>query len=365
MDNLKRSFEKHKGISNISGTLLVIAVLIGLYMTTAVNYLLFHLLVELFSIIVAFTLSIITWNSRGYIKNQFFLLIGIAYLFVGFIDLLHTLSYVGMNIFPDDRFYANQLWIGGRYLESLTLLVALIWFRERVKNSEYLIAGIYTLITTVLVYSIFVSRTFPACYILNQGQTPFKIVSEYIIMGILLFGIVVLYKRKEKLDRTVYFYIGISMVLTILSEFAFTQYVSNYGVFNLIGHYLKLFSYFFIYKSIIETSITRPFRLIFREIDELNSRLNRELELKTEKEKENEKLIQELKEALEEVKILGDLLPVCMHCRKVRDDSGYWSQIEEYIAQKTGTDFSHGICPECLEKYYPDLKEKMDQKEQD
>ena len=66
-------------------------------------------------------------------------------------------------------------------------------------------------------------------------------------------------------------------------------------------------------------------------------------------EAEKEKLIKELQDALAEVKTLQQFLPVCSYCRKVRDDQNYWSQIESYISRHTGTQFSHGICPECYE----------------
>ncbi len=72
-------------------------------------------------------------------------------------------------------------------------------------------------------------------------------------------------------------------------------------------------------------------------------------------EEEREKLIHELQNALAEVKTLSGLLPICSHCKNVRDDKGYWNKIESYIHQHSGTLFSHGICPECAEKYYPDF----------
>jgi DNA-binding response OmpR family regulator len=60
----------------------------------------------------------------------------------------------------------------------------------------------------------------------------------------------------------------------------------------------------------------------------------------------------ELSEALAQVKQLKGLLPICMFCKKIRNDENYWQKIEEYLAQHTGADFSHSICPECLEKHY-------------
>jgi len=65
----------------------------------------------------------------------------------------------------------------------------------------------------------------------------------------------------------------------------------------------------------------------------------------------------ELQESLERVKQLHGLIPICASCKKIRDDSGYWHQIETYIAQHSEADFSHGICPECVADLYPELEE--------
>lgn len=73
-------------------------------------------------------------------------------------------------------------------------------------------------------------------------------------------------------------------------------------------------------------------------------------------EQERERLLAELASALSQVKKLGGLLPICSHCKKIRDDKGYWKQIEEYISDHSEAEFSHGICKECAEKYYPDIK---------
>jgi PAS domain S-box-containing protein len=70
---------------------------------------------------------------------------------------------------------------------------------------------------------------------------------------------------------------------------------------------------------------------------------------------ERERLLTELKDALNEVKTLSGLLPICSFCKKIRDDSGYWQQLEKYIQTHTEAKFSHGICKECVEKHYPDL----------
>lgn len=76
---------------------------------------------------------------------------------------------------------------------------------------------------------------------------------------------------------------------------------------------------------------------------------------------ERQHLILELKNALAQVKTLSGLLPICMHCKKIRDDKGYWKQIETFLKEHSEAEFSHGICRECAEKYYPDRKLYDDQ----
>jgi PAS domain S-box-containing protein len=72
-------------------------------------------------------------------------------------------------------------------------------------------------------------------------------------------------------------------------------------------------------------------------------------------ETERERLIGELRQTLAEVKTLGGLLPICAGCKKIRDDTGYWNQVEVYIQRHTDAKFSHGMCPECIKAYYPEL----------
>ena len=73
-------------------------------------------------------------------------------------------------------------------------------------------------------------------------------------------------------------------------------------------------------------------------------------------EDEREKLINELTNALEEIKTLRSILPQCSYCKKIRDNEGYWELVETYIIKHLSADISHGICPECLKKHFPDIK---------
>jgi DNA-binding NtrC family response regulator len=91
-----------------------------------------------------------------------------------------------------------------------------------------------------------------------------------------------------------------------------------------------------------------------------NRELTNEIHERKKAEAEKEKLIVELRESLAKIKTLSGLLPICAWCKKIRDDAGYWQQLESYIGKHSGAEFSHSICPECLEKNFndPDLKKR-------
>ncbi len=87
--------------------------------------------------------------------------------------------------------------------------------------------------------------------------------------------------------------------------------------------------------------------VLYSIINDISERINIE--------KEKEDLILKLEETLSHVRLLSGLLPICASCKSIRDDKGYWKQIESYIRDHSEAEFSHGICPECAKKLYPDL----------
>jgi len=240
--------------------------LLGLYFTSLYSYLLFHTIAEIFSIIVACGMFMIAWNSQKYIQSSYLIFIAIAYLFIAGLDLLHTLSYKGMNIFLDYDYYANQLWIAARFLESVTLLIAFYFVGRKQSFNPLWTFFIYSMIFCLIVLSIFYWKIFPICFIEGQGLTPFKKISEYIICLIIVADMTLLMRNRAQFESSVFQLLFWSMISTIIAELAFTFYISNYGFSNLVGHYFKIFSFYFIYRAIIQTGIQNPYDLIFREL---------------------------------------------------------------------------------------------------
>jgi uncharacterized PurR-regulated membrane protein YhhQ (DUF165 family) len=102
----------------------------------------------------------------------------------------------------------------------------------------------------------------------------------------------------------------------------------------------------------------RPVLAILKQVAEIRVELSlaqQEIEMRKQAEKERDRVIKELEKSLSEVKTLRGFLPICSECKKIRDDKGYWNQIEAYIMAHSEAEFSHGICTDCARKIYPDL----------
>ncbi len=85
----------------------------------------------------------------------------------------------------------------------------------------------------------------------------------------------------------------------------------------------------------------------------------RDITARKQAEKEKVAIIKQLQQALAEVKTLRGIIPICMFCKQIRDDKGYWEQVEVYVHKHSEADFSHGICPNCLRERYPKLYQKQ------
>jgi PAS domain S-box-containing protein len=259
-----------KFVTVISGVL----ILLGLYLTSLYSYLLFHSLAEMFSIVVACGIFMLAWNSRRFLDNNYLLFIGIAYLFIGGLDLVHTLAYRGMNVFQGyETNLPTQLWIAGRYMESLSLLIAPLVLGRKLKINVVFIA--YTAGVFFVLASIFYLQIFPVCFIEGVGLTPFKKTSEYVISLILLAAVFLLAQKRNKFDPNAFQLLVASIIVTIGSELAFTFYVHPYGLSNLIGHYFKIISFYLIYKAMIEIGLVTPYNLLFRNLKQSEETLKK------------------------------------------------------------------------------------------
>ena len=238
--------------------------LVGLWLTSRVRYLLFHSLAEAFSVLVAWGMFIVAWNTRRFVAHGYFLFLGVAFLGIGGLDLVHLLAYKGMGVFPlATADLATQLWIAARYLEAGSLLLAPVFLTRRVRAGSLLAA--YVLTTALLLAAVF-GGWFPACFVEGRGLTLFKVASEYLICGLLAGGAFFVWRRRQYLDRLVSRLVIAALGLSIATELAFTLYTDIYGLSNQIGHILKIMAFVLLYKGMIETCLRRPYQTLFREL---------------------------------------------------------------------------------------------------
>ena len=242
-----------------------IFILVGLYLTTLHSYLLFHSIAEVFIIVVACGIFILAWNSRRFLDNNYLLFIGVAYLFIAILELIHTLGYAGMGIFKGyGADLPTQLWIAARYMESFSLFLAPLFFGRRLKLNILFI--VYSSVTCLIFLSVFLWNIFPVCFVEGTGLTPFKKISEYVICIIYIGSIALLYLKQKEFENDVYRLLIAAIIISMAAELAFTFYINVYGFSNLVGHYFKIISFFFVYKAIVETGLIKPHTLLYRRL---------------------------------------------------------------------------------------------------
>jgi len=192
-----------------------------------------------------------------------------------------------------------------------------------------------------------------------------------------VFGMVALYSLPEARPIVLLFYLPafsfgmlrltrqqyLKMVLWVMVLYATIlclEYYNNSDGFKIqyelfiFALYSILLTWFAFFGGFV-TNIRQQIRVQKEEIQKANEGLKLQMEIRQKAESEKDELIIELQDALHKVKTLRGLLPICSSCKKIRDDNGYWNQLEAYIQKHSDAEFSHGICPECAKKFYPEI----------
>ncbi len=237
------------------------------------NYLAYHSLIEFLSILIAFTIFNIGWNSRHLTPNNSFLLLAVGYLLVGTLDMFHMFTYKGMNLFPGLPVnVTTQFWITARFVESISFFLYAFLNIKRKRISSNLIFGGFCFLGLILSASIWL-RIFPICYLEGNGLTFFKIFSEYLISFVFIVSAYLLWRYKIISEPEVRFAVIASIIITVFSEISFTLYYDPYGFFNILGHFFKLISFVLIYKALVEEVMKKPFQILFQKYNHSQERL--------------------------------------------------------------------------------------------
>jgi signal transduction histidine kinase len=257
-------------IKTYSIYLQLLSILGLVYVLHIYNYLLFHSFAELLSIVIAFSIFIIAWNSRDYFENKILFFIAMSMLPVAVISALHTFSFKGVSIF--DGITANvptQLWLIGRYFFSGSLLIA-PFIADKIKKKGFILYGMIGILASILIL-FFAFHFFPDAYVEGHGLTVFKIYSEYVIIALLGGALYGFYTKRGQFDREVYRYIVFAIISAMISEFMFTLYFIVTDEFNLLGHIFQITTFFFLYAGLVEINMMDPYRLMFKSLNDLNT----------------------------------------------------------------------------------------------
>lgn len=233
--------------------------------TLLVSMVLFHTLAELFAVGIAVMSFVVAWNTYALSRNQFLLLVGSAYLWVGILDLLHTLSFTGLNLLPAPHGGITiSFWVAARLLEASIFLFGALSFRHTLRiKCIFTGLGLFSVVVSALIFLDYA----PRLYVEGKGLTPLKIWLEYLTIALLATAAIMLYPHRQKMSATSFRFIMASIGLTILAELNFTLYHSLSDLPVVIGHLLKLISFWLIYLVLIDASLLGPVRQLERIVD--------------------------------------------------------------------------------------------------
>lgn len=226
------------------------------------GYLVFHVLAELFSIVIGFTVVVVALAARAFNQNNYVVFLALMISWASGIDLAHTLLYEGMNLLPFEGSNVSiQLWLLARSIQALAFLLAPMYLVRplHVKNIYF-----WLFVVTGLAVWCMTMGWFPLTYVKGVGLTAFKIHAEHVIIAVLGLSALRLYLNRNYMDNSIWLGMMVVTTFTIASEFAFTQYVSLYGPANMVGHVLKILAFWGLFLALIDTSLRHPFDTLSR-----------------------------------------------------------------------------------------------------
>ncbi|MBI5606450.1 MAG: PAS domain-containing protein [Deltaproteobacteria bacterium] len=305
------------------------------------SYLLFHNITEFFSIMVSLSMFGLGWFTYEQSKDRQALFLSTAFLGIGLMDFMHTLANAAMPPFitPNSSNKSIQFWIAVRLFQAITFLVSAFVYTEkpvRWLSKKVLITS--ALLVSFLVFTgiIFFPSHIPATFVPGVGLTPFKRISEYLIIGLLSAAAAAYFRRITRTgDRLLLFYLA-AFVICIFSELPLALYTRVFDTYNVLGHLYKVAAFFLIYYGIYKASVKNP----YIKLAETSRRLqaaNEAIQERTRELQEAQRLAQSIVETIwEPLVVLGADL------RVIYANSAFYANIK-VITQETEGRFIYDI----------------------
>lgn len=228
-------------------------------------YLPLHVLFETFSIVIAMLVFAVGWNSHSRNLSGNLVLLACVFFVVGWLDLLHTLSYIGMPEFitPNDSEKHLNFWLVARVLATGGLFVIAIrtWRPFASDLTRYLLlSGLLSVAVLVYWLVLYHQNILPHTFIPGQGLTPLKVDLEYLFIAVNLVTAALFWKKMREPQTFNAALLFGAVCIMAMSEFFFTLYTTMTGLYNVLGHVYKVIAYLFIYRAIVVEGVEAPYQ---------------------------------------------------------------------------------------------------------
>lgn len=230
------------------------------------SYLPLHTTLEIIAIAVACMVFGIAWVTQKFQPSSKVIILGCGALSMLLLDITHTISYQGMPAFitPSGPEKAINFWLAARFMMAMTLLfVACISYgveQKLTKISRYFWLTLALVIVALFhIWFLYFPQSVPATFNLGKGLTSFKVITEYVLIGIYLFSGFLLIKQLSHVREFGVNWLVAAAVTMAMSEFFFTLYADVSDIYNLIGHVYKVIAFSFLYRALFVETVQSPF----------------------------------------------------------------------------------------------------------
>ncbi|RJQ23274.1 MAG: hypothetical protein C4560_00970 [Nitrospiraceae bacterium] len=286
----------------------------------AESYVVFHNIAEFFSIMVSFSIFGIGWYTYERSGNRHALFLSTAFLSIGLLDFMHTMSNAAMPAFitANSSNKSTQFWIAARLFQAAAFLASAYIYPERPirwLSKKVLMVSAILLTGLVVTGTVFFPEYAPVTHIQGTGLTPFKKISEYlVVVGLCISAAVYRRRMKKTGDRAVIYYLA-AFIISIFSEIIFASYTKVFDTYNVLGHVYKIAAFYMMYKGVFIASVNEPYMKL-ADMTVSRDELSKEMEERTRAE-----------EALRESEqryhsLFENMVEGCAYCRMLFDDLG-------------------------------------------
>lgn len=251
---MKRDF---RGLLYFNAIAITILIVVGVY-----RYLFFHAVIELVTVFIGISIYIVSAYSRVFTKGSNLIFIGISYLFIGTLDLLHVLTNEGFGLLEIGINESIQFWLSARFFEGFILFFAFFNLHKLKDSKSNNIFSALTLVLIVIILSVVYNDYLPEMYVVGEGYTLYKKFIDVVIIMVFSLAIFAIYKKESRtFNKRV---LIAAICLKIISQIALLV-SSGDTLFLEIGAHISMYlSYVALFMVFVREALTRPYENVFR-----------------------------------------------------------------------------------------------------